>query len=216
MTSLLTAVKQYDVQKIKNLIKTGSNVNEKDRNGQFPLFIASILAYDDIVELLLDAGANIDETDNNGYTALYIASINGFEDIVKILLDRGANWMIEDKHGENAVSVAAKPKIKKIFIEHEEQKKWEKMLEDENFTQFDELDYEDKDLKNAYNKFKSRVQASMLDQTLQHKFTFLDHETTAELAESLAEILAEGEGKKRRKSIRKKKRRKPRKTNKKK
>jgi ankyrin repeat protein len=177
--------------------------------------IASFLGFEDIVEMLLDARANIDQTDN-GYTALYIASINGHEDIVKILLDRGANWMIEDKDGKNAISVAASLKIKKLIIEQEEQK-WEKMLEDENFTQFEEIDYKDKDLKNAYNKFKSKVEASMVDQMLYfNKSVFLDDETREALAESLAESLTEeGEGKKRKKSIRKKKRRKARKTNKK-
>jgi hypothetical protein len=124
--------------------------------------------------------------------------------------------MIDNKKGENAVSVAAKPKMKKIFVEHEEPK-WEKMLEDENFTQFEEIDYKDKDLKNAYNKFKSKVEASMVDQMLYfNKSVFLDDETREALAESLAESLTEeGEGKKRKKSIRKKKRRKARKTNKK-
>ena len=213
MSNLITAIQKNDIEKIKKLIENGStNVNEKDRNGQFPLLIATFSASDDIVKILLDADANIDQTDNNGYTALYIASINGYEDLVKILLGRGANWMIEDKDGKNAISVAAKPKIKKIFIQHEEQKKWEKMLEDEKFTEFDELDYKDKDLKDAYDKFRSRVEASMVDQMLYfNKSVFLDEETRAALADGLAE----GEGKKRRKSIRKKKRRKARKSNKK-
>lgn len=210
MSNLITAIQKNDIEKIKNLIENGSNVNEKDKNSRFPLLIATFSASDDIVEMLLDAGANIDQTDNNGYTALYIASINGYEDIVKILLGRGANWMIEDKDGKNAISVAAKPKIKKIFIQHEEQKKWEKMLEDEKFTEFDELDYKDKDLKDAYDKFRSRVEASMVDQMLYfNKSVFLDEETRAAIADGL------GEGKKRKKSIRKKKRRKVRKSNKK-
>lgn len=209
MSDLLTAIKKYNIPKIKILIENGSNLNEKYRNGQFPLIIASFLAFEDIVELLLDAGANIDETDNNGYTALYIASINGYEDLVKLLLGRGANWMIEDKDGKNAISVAASLKIKKLIIEQEEQK-WEKMLEDEKFTEFDELDYKDKDLKDAYDKFRSRVEASMVDQMLYfNKSVFLDEETRAAIADGL------GEGKKRKKSIRKKKRRKVRKSNKK-
>jgi ankyrin repeat protein len=210
MSDLLTAIQKYDIPKIKELIKNGSDVNKKDKKGRFPLVLATISASDDIVELLLDAGANIDQTDNNGYTALYIASINGYEDLVKILLDRGANWMIEDKDGKNAISVAAKPKIKKLFIQHEEQKKWEKMLEDEKFTEFDELDYKDKDLKDAYDNFKSRLKASLVDQMLYfNKSVFLDEETRAAIADGL------GEGKKRKKSIRKKKRRKVRKSNKK-
>jgi ankyrin repeat protein len=212
MSDLLTAIQKYDIPKIKKILnKNGSDlINEKDKKGRFPLMIASFLGFEDIVEMLLDARANIDQTDN-GYTALYIASINGHEDIVKILLDRGANWMIEDKDGKNAISVAASLKIKKLIIEQEEQK-WEKMLEDEKFTEFDELDYKDKDLKDAYNKFRSRVEASMVDQMLySNKSVFLDEETRAAIADGLGE----GEGKKRKKSIRKKKRRKVRKSNKK-
>uniref|UniRef100_A0A6C0E7R0 Uncharacterized protein n=1 Tax=viral metagenome TaxID=1070528 RepID=A0A6C0E7R0_9ZZZZ len=102
---------------IKNLIKTGVDLNIQNIFGMTALMIASELIDSDIeiVKLLIDSGANLEIKNNSGMTALMIASKytktiyidtdigNRFTEVVKLLVNSGANLNAQDNTGMTAL-----------------------------------------------------------------------------------------------------------------
>jgi ankyrin repeat protein len=102
---------------IKNLIKTGVDLNFQNSNGKTALMIA--VSSIETVKLLIDSGANLEIKDNSGMTALMIASKytntidtdtdtgNRFTEIVKLLVNSGANLNAQDNTGMTALMWAS-------------------------------------------------------------------------------------------------------------
>ncbi len=82
---LIKAVKDEDLEKVKDLIKKKTDINCKDEYSQTPLMWASTVGNADIVQYLIDHGANISHKDKNDETALIIAENFGHDEIVNIL-----------------------------------------------------------------------------------------------------------------------------------
>lgn len=99
----MTACKQRDLLKVKSLIKSGVDPNEKTVDGITPLMFAAKYSKDtdnktdgeQIVQYLLKKGADINTQQTSGTTALFVASTFtktlSTENTVKILLDAGAD-----------------------------------------------------------------------------------------------------------------------------
>jgi ankyrin repeat protein len=51
---------------VKCLLSSGAEINLSDRNGQSPLFIASMFEYCDVVKCLISSGVDINMRDNRG------------------------------------------------------------------------------------------------------------------------------------------------------
>lgn len=68
--SLHDFIKAGDVDKLKDALSRGKNVNEKDEDGYTPLMLAVRLRQNEMIPLLLEAGADILEKDEMGCTAL--------------------------------------------------------------------------------------------------------------------------------------------------
>ena len=101
---LLEAAESGDINRTKNLIKHGADVNAKGRYGWTALHWAADNGFAEIVKLLLDSGADIKATDSKGRTALYWAVTT---EIVQLLLDSGANLNAKDFAGRTALQLAA-------------------------------------------------------------------------------------------------------------
>ena len=101
--------------KIKELIKSGADVNMKDEHG----YTALMLAYrTQTAQLLIEAGADVDAHDNNGETALMWASAQGNVDRVKLLIKSGADVNAMDKTcGDTALMRANTVEITTLLIE---------------------------------------------------------------------------------------------------
>ncbi len=69
----------------------GADVNEKDRDDNTPLILASREGHLSMVELLLSKGADVHDWDKKGNTPIRIASKESHLSIVKLLLLSGAN-----------------------------------------------------------------------------------------------------------------------------
>ena len=68
--SIHEAIKEGDIEAVKQHLATGTDVNAKDNNGQTPLYHAARHGQDLIVELLIAKGADVNVKDGGGDTPL--------------------------------------------------------------------------------------------------------------------------------------------------
>ena len=104
--SLHEAMKQGDIEKIKQLITKGGDVNARDERGQTPLSIAIREKHVAGVELLLSKGADVNAKDDFGWTPLHFATDRGSEKLIKLLLVHGGNVNTTDRNGETPLHLA--------------------------------------------------------------------------------------------------------------
>ena len=86
---LYYACSDDDVDKAKELIKAGANVNAENKWGETPLIVAARHGHIEIVKLLIEAGADL-ETNDDGYTPLDFALMYEHTETVEILKQHGA------------------------------------------------------------------------------------------------------------------------------
>ncbi len=105
---LMNAVKQFDVEKVKELSKFGVDVNCRDIDGTLtPLMRAAQFPDTSIAKILLDHGANIHaKTTRNRNTALQIAVSAGQEDMAKFLIERDADVLSKNRVGSEVIRIA--------------------------------------------------------------------------------------------------------------
>ncbi len=89
---LFDAVKNNQIEIVKELLDRGANVNATDENGNTPLHWAAKNVHTDIVELLIDT-YHVDVNIQNewGNTPLHTAAFYGHPNVVSLLIKKGAN-----------------------------------------------------------------------------------------------------------------------------
>ena len=106
------AIKNNDIDKVRNLIEEGEDVNQKITLFLVPKSLLTIAILDrkpEIVKLLIEKGANVNETDGSNKTPLFIAIETAESDnIVNILLKNGADVNHKDINGETPLFLAIK------------------------------------------------------------------------------------------------------------
>ena len=110
MGELHSAIRRDDEKGIRQLIKSGFNLEEKNSRGKTPLMMAAIRGRDRIVRILIESGAQLDTKSNGGKTALMFACEEGFFKVVKMLLLAGADSKIKDNNGRTALLLTAEAK----------------------------------------------------------------------------------------------------------
>ena len=85
---LITAVKEGDIKKIKQLLDKDADINAKDDLGQTSLMWSSIFGDVKTVTLLLEKGADIYAINQSGQTALSLAMGYKQKIVAKLLLDK--------------------------------------------------------------------------------------------------------------------------------
>lgn len=86
-----------NLEKVKESIGKGADLNAVDNEGRTALMYASFNGHTEIVRLLLNEGAEVGIRDPMGRTALLFASTGPFAETVKLLLDHHADPNITDK-----------------------------------------------------------------------------------------------------------------------
>lgn len=106
-TSLLIAISENNIEKTKQLIQQGANVNLAQLKGLqgTPLMYASSVGNVEICNILLENGAKINAVDTNNDHALNWATFSGKIPVMKLLIEKDANLFLKSKHGK-AVDVA--------------------------------------------------------------------------------------------------------------
>lgn len=102
------AVIDRNLERIKELLRQGVNVNLADRNGWTPLHFAAQNSDEGMARLLLDSGASVDPRDANGNTPLSTAAFNsrGRGELIALLRQRGADATSVNNFGVSPVSLA--------------------------------------------------------------------------------------------------------------
>lgn len=112
--TLMNALKNDDINKAKELIMSGVNINTRNMIGETPLMEAAEKGYTEIVELLLNKRVNINISNVKNITALSKAAYNGHTDIVKLLVNADATLNIRDRDGKTALTYAFENEYKDI------------------------------------------------------------------------------------------------------
>jgi uncharacterized protein len=107
-TALHHAAFANDVDRLKELLRSGSDPDDADRRGYTPLHFAAQEGAVEATCVLLDAGANVDSIDVYGNTPLWTATFNsrGQGELIKLLRSRGADPCHVNKSGNSPVSLA--------------------------------------------------------------------------------------------------------------
>jgi len=94
------AVLSGNLEAVKQHIKAGTDINEKDAmSGSTPLISAATFDKIEIVKALIDANADLSLKNNDGATALHSASFFGRIEIVQMLIDAKADKSIRNNFG---------------------------------------------------------------------------------------------------------------------
>lgn len=101
------AVKDSNLDYIKELISSGTNFDVLDKDGATPLGWAAFRGQPEMVELLLTGKVNVDLSNIGGQTPLMLACGEGNKDIVEILLKVGADPNHKDNNGYTSLYHAA-------------------------------------------------------------------------------------------------------------
>lgn len=83
------AIRSGNLGGLRNLIRSGADINVRDSKGETPLMYAAVVGSVDAMQLLIAAGADVNAANEFGATAL-TWSVTDFAK-VKLLVDHGAN-----------------------------------------------------------------------------------------------------------------------------
>jgi len=107
--SLHMAALQGNIEAVRQHIKAGSDLNQKDAYGSSPLIIAVIFGKTEVAKALIEAGADMKIRDNYGSTPLHIAALLCRTGIVRALLGKEANRHLRNDSGSAAFDIVSSP-----------------------------------------------------------------------------------------------------------
>lgn len=107
LTPLLMACRFGKTDCAQELINAGADVNQKDGDGNPPLWAAAYANNIELLEMLLGAGADINSQNGDGVTTLMYAASAGKAAVVSKLIAAGASTALENNDGFTALDLAA-------------------------------------------------------------------------------------------------------------
>ena len=102
-----TACRKGALERVRQLIQDGQNVNRGDSYGATPLMEAATWGHDQVVQELIRAGVDVNGKSNTKQTALHRASSRGHSNVVKTLAEAGVNLNVLDVYGMTPLMWAA-------------------------------------------------------------------------------------------------------------
>jgi ankyrin repeat protein len=101
-SDLITAVAYQDLDKVKNLIEAGVDINYQEESaGATALIMSAMYNFGDIARYLIEKGADISIKNNTGHTAL-MASAGSSEEVFDLLVANGADMSVKLEDGTSA------------------------------------------------------------------------------------------------------------------
>ncbi len=117
---LTIAVADEDLEKVRDLIAAGEDVNHADEDGSTPLFAAVRSGNLEMVRLLIDFGAKVNVLNEEKETALMRLDEDSPVELVELLIRSGAKVNLVADNGDTALIRAAKgaqPEVLKALID---------------------------------------------------------------------------------------------------
>ena len=111
------ACREGDLERVRQLIQDGQDVNRGNRYGWTPLMLAAEVGDANVVVELIRAGADVNGKDNNKRTALYWASRRGHSSVIKTLAEAGANLNAQNQWGMTPLMKAAEEGDANVVVE---------------------------------------------------------------------------------------------------
>ncbi|VDK48296.1 unnamed protein product [Anisakis simplex] len=105
--SFLRAARAGNLERVLELLRSGTDINTCNANGLNALHLASKEGHHEVVRELLKRKALVDAATKKGNTALHIASLAGQELIVTILVENNANVNVQSLNGFTPLYMAA-------------------------------------------------------------------------------------------------------------
>ena len=121
VSPLVEAVKAGNAQRVRALLKQGTNVNATEPDAMTALHWAVRVNDSETVRLLLRAGANAKAVNRYGVTPLTVAAINGNASLIESLIKAGGDPNTATPEGETVLMTAArtgKPDALKVLVTH--------------------------------------------------------------------------------------------------
>lgn len=105
---LFSAVQKNDLDRVRELLAQGADVEARDAHSATPLLRAARYGYTDIAALLIKKGAEVNAKDDAiGATPLILAASRGHTDTTKLLIEKGADVNAQAKDGKTSLMGAA-------------------------------------------------------------------------------------------------------------
>ncbi len=103
---LHNAARIGDIQKVKELLSKGADVNAANIHGDTALHEACKRADKELIALLLIKGANVNAQGFDLYTPLHLAAGVGHKPVVQLLLENGADINAKTREGQIPATIA--------------------------------------------------------------------------------------------------------------
>ena len=100
---IVKAVKNNNLQSVKNLLESGEDVNSIDSSKRSLLLIATNNSNIEIAKLLVKHGADVNQQADNQDSAFLYAGASGQTELVKLFLDHGARFDIFNRYNGSAL-----------------------------------------------------------------------------------------------------------------
>ena len=103
---LITAVAYQDLDKVKNLVEAGVDINYQEESaGATALIMSAMYNFGDIARYLIEKGADISIKNNTGHTAL-MASAGSSVEVFDLLVANGADMSVKLEDGMSAFTLS--------------------------------------------------------------------------------------------------------------
>jgi ankyrin repeat protein len=105
---LCALVQSGSLDKIRQAIDAGADVNAQTEFGFTPLILAAVNGHADVCMLLIENKADVNAVDKDGFTPLIFAAVNGHADVCRLLIENKADMNVQNKWRDTALILAAR------------------------------------------------------------------------------------------------------------
>ena len=100
------AVRDGNIEAVKQYLDAGTDVNAKEENGVTPLHQAAFYGQKEVVELLIAKGADVNAKEGDGWTPLHFAAEGGHNETAELLIAAGVDVNAKAESGETPLDWA--------------------------------------------------------------------------------------------------------------
>ena len=101
------ALREGNIEAVKQAIADGVDVNAKDDYGVTPMYRAAYIGHKEIANLLISKGADVNAKNDDGWTPLHQASAGGHKEVAELLIGKGADVNAKADDGRTPLHSAA-------------------------------------------------------------------------------------------------------------